>query len=85
MGLSVKNAELERRVRELAARRGLGITKALRLAVDNELARDERPRRNLEVMRDAVREIQHRFAARGGLASMAEFDAETYGADGLPR
>ena len=84
MGLSVKNVELERRVRELAARRGLGVTKALRLAVDNELAKDEPPKRDRAEIKAAIREIQAQYAALPIIDPTANADDWMYGEDGLP-
>lgn len=84
MGLSVKNVELERRVRELAARRGLGVTKALRLAVDNELAKDDPPTRDPEAIRAAVREIQERWAALPVIDPSVNADDWMYDENGLP-
>ena len=39
MGLSVKNAEVERMLRELAGRRGVGMTEALRQVLAEEVER----------------------------------------------
>ena len=39
MGLSVKNAEVERMLREVAGRRGVGMTEALRQVLAEELER----------------------------------------------
>ncbi len=84
MGLSIKNEETERLVRELAKRRGIGVTSAIRLAVNNELAKIDAPKKDPEKIRAAVREIQERVAARGGLPSREEMDDFLYGPDGLP-
>jgi antitoxin VapB len=40
MALSIKDPETERLVRELAARKGTGVTGAIRLAVSNQLKSD---------------------------------------------
>ena len=39
MGLSVKNAEVERMLREVAGRRGVGMTEALRQVLAEEVER----------------------------------------------
>lgn len=41
MALSIKDEELDRKVRRLAALKKTSFTGAIRIAVDNELARDE--------------------------------------------
>jgi antitoxin VapB len=84
MGLSIKNDETERRIRELARRRGLGVTSAIRLAVDNELAKDDPPKRDPEKIMAAVREIQERVAKLPVLMSNEEIDAWMYDENGLP-
>jgi antitoxin VapB len=40
MGLSIKNAEVEMLIRQLADQRGISMTEALRQAVAHEIARD---------------------------------------------
>lgn len=84
MGLSIKNDETERRIRELARRRGLGVTSAIRLAVDNELAKDDPPARDPEKIIAAVREIQERVAKLPVLMSSEEIDDWMYDKNGLP-
>lgn len=83
MGLSIKNDETERLVRELAKQRGIGVTTAITLAVSNELAKTP-PKKDFEKINATVREIQARVAARGGLPSMKEMDDWLYDEDGLP-
>ncbi len=83
MGLSIKNAETERQVRELAKRRGIGVTMAIRLAVTNELAKDEPPQKDPEKIRAAVREIQERWKAYPPI-NMKEMDDFLYDENGLP-
>ncbi len=45
MGINIKNLEVEAAVRRLATDRGVDLTEAIRLAVDNELRRSERTER----------------------------------------
>ena len=72
-------------VRELAQRKGVGVTTAIRLAVSNELQRTPLPRKSPDELMASIRAIQQRVAERGGLPSMAEIDAEIYDENGLPR
>jgi hypothetical protein len=63
MGLFIKNPEVERKVREVARRRGVSITAAVGDAFDRELAREtaevrNRPRPTLEEMRAATDEFR---------------------------
>jgi antitoxin VapB len=61
MGLSIKNDETERLVRELARRKGVGVTTAIRLAVSNELASTPPlKKRDPEAIMAAIRGIQER-------------------------
>jgi antitoxin VapB len=85
MGLSIKNERLEHSIRELAARRGLGITSTLQLAVDNELAKDALPRkREPEAIKAAIREIQERVKKLPMRMTAEEVDAWMYDENGLP-
>lgn len=83
MGLSIKNEKLERSVRELAARRGLGITRVLQQVVDKELASDAPPKKDPETIAAAVREIQQRWSAFPPI-DMKEMDDFLYDENGLP-
>ena len=72
MPFHVRDAEADGLVRELARKRGVGLTEAVKIAVRAELTRDD----GSEYMAK-VREIQDRIAARGrsGLkADKAFFD-----------
>ncbi len=84
MGLSIKNDETERLVRELAKRRGIGVTSAIRLAVSNELANTPLPKKDPEKMMAEIRKIQDRVAKLGGLPTMKEMDDWMYDENGLP-
>jgi antitoxin VapB len=81
MGLSVKDSETERLVRELAARRRTGVTGAIKLAVSNELARDKA---DIERRMAAIAEIQKQVAKLPVLMSDDEVDAWMYDENGLP-
>lgn len=83
MALSTKDPKTDALVRKLARVRGTSFTGAIRLAVENELARDARPKLKLD--RDAIRAIQKSYAARGGNGMTAEeVDAWMYDENGLP-
>jgi antitoxin VapB len=84
MGLSIKNEETERLVRELARRKGVGVTTAIRLAVSNELAKDATSQKDPEEIRRAIADIQARSAALGPMPSMKEMDDWLYDENGLP-
>jgi antitoxin VapB len=63
MGIFIKNPEVERKVRELARRRGVSITAAIGEAFDRELALEEaaarkRPRPTLAELRAATDEFR---------------------------
>lgn len=87
MGLSIKNEETERLVRELARRKGVGVTTAIRLAVGNELAKTPptSKKKSPEEMMAVVREIQARWKAFPDNLSSAEIDDWMYDENGLPR
>ncbi|MBW8816559.1 MAG: type II toxin-antitoxin system VapB family antitoxin [Caulobacterales bacterium] len=72
MAIHIRDPQADELVRELARKRGVGLTEAIKLAVAAELERDRDAG-----FRAGVREIQQRIAARGrtGLkADKAFFD-----------
>ena len=83
MGLSIKNEETERLVRELARRKGVGVTTAIRLAVSNELEKTPEPKKSPEEILAFVREIQERWKAFPPV-DMKEMDDFLYDENGLP-
>lgn len=86
MGLSIKNDETERLVRELARRKGVGMTTAIRLAVCNEL--ENTPplpkKKDPEAILAAIREIQARVAALPIINPDANDTDWLYDENGLP-
>jgi antitoxin VapB len=85
MGLSIKNEETERLVRELARRKGVGVTTAIRLAVNTELAKEAAgvdP--GWERRWQEIRRIQERSRALPVLDSRSDDEILGYGEDGLP-
>lgn len=84
MALSIKNEELDQRIRKLAELTGKSLTTSLRIAVDNEIARHETKKaKDVEAIRAKIREIQKEVAElpRSGLT-----DDEILGYDefGIP-
>jgi antitoxin VapB len=84
MGLSIKNDETERLVRELARRKGVGVTTAIRLAVSNELANTPLPKKDPEKIMAAIREIQERVKKLPIIDSNVNADDWMYDENGLP-
>ena len=81
MGLNVKNEEVERDVRELARRTGLGVSEAIGMAVREQLGRQKRRdvidlKRVLEIIDAAQQE---------GDPPVLDPSAFLYDDDGLPR
>lgn len=64
MGLSIKNEEVERLARELAQRRRITVTEAIRQSLEREVARDRLvPRReDAESLYERIMEIAERAA-----------------------
>ncbi len=67
MPFHVRDFEADSLVRELARKRGVGLTEAVKIAVRAELMRDEAKDRLTK-----VREIQDRIAARGRTGLVAD-------------
>lgn len=67
MPFHVRDFEADSLVRELARKRGVGLTEAVKIAVRAELRRDEAKDRLTK-----VREIQDRIAARGRTGLVAD-------------
>jgi antitoxin VapB len=85
MGLSIKNDETERLVRELARRKGVGVTTAIRLAVSNELAATPAPEANdFEERWQRIREIQKRAAELPVINPEVNANDWMYDENGLP-
>ncbi|MCY7272065.1 MAG: type II toxin-antitoxin system VapB family antitoxin [Sphingomonas bacterium] len=84
MALSIKDPETDALVRKLARRRRTSFTGAIRLAVSNELAKDEKPKKDIVKIRAAVAEIQTRWAAAPDLDSRSADEILGYDENGLP-
>lgn len=68
MPFHIRDAETDTKVRELARRRGVGLTEAVNQAVREALDREAAK----EPLIDRVREIQQRIAARGRTGLVAD-------------
>jgi antitoxin VapB len=84
MGLSIKNEETESLVRELARRKGVGVTTAIRLAVSNELANTPLPKKDPELIAMKVRETQALWKQLPKFMTDKDVDSWMYDDDGLP-
>lgn len=83
MALNIKDAATDRLARELAAATGETITEALRLAVEERLAR-VRQRGRQDVEQDTLAQIVRRGRARASLDDRPSEEILGYGPDGLP-
>ncbi|WP_397403131.1 type II toxin-antitoxin system VapB family antitoxin [Phenylobacterium sp.] len=68
MPFHIRDPETDTKVRELARRRGVGLTEAVHQAVGEALEREA----VTEPLIDRVREIQQRIAARGRTGLVAD-------------
>jgi antitoxin VapB len=86
MGLSIKNAETERLVRELARLDGVGVTTAIRLAVSDRLRRKAaaKPDDDFEERWKRVQEIQERASKLKVINPEVNADDWMYDENGLP-
>jgi antitoxin VapB len=85
MGLSVKNSEVERLLREVAGRRGVGMTEALRQVLAEELERSRMAgKADRQARYEAVMEITARVAAMPDISDMTDDEILGYDEDGIP-
>lgn len=84
MGLSIKNAEAEQMIRELAKARNTSMTRAVIEAVRKDLASVAKPRKDPEAIIAAVRKIQAEVAKLPILMTDEEVDAWMYDENGIP-
>jgi antitoxin VapB len=84
MGLSIKNVETERLVRELARRKGVGVTTAIRLAVRNELDKTPPPKKDPEKIKAAIRALQEQVKKLPVYMTDQEMNDWMYDESGLP-
>ena len=85
MGLSIKNTQVERMIRDLAARRSVTMTEALRQAVAHEIERDEEARAaEVEAKMAELMAITRELAALPVLDSRSADEIIGYDENGLP-
>jgi antitoxin VapB len=84
MALSIKDPETDALVRKLARARGTSYTGAIRLAVENELAREARPKRSFDEVMAEIQQIQDETAALPDAMTAEEVDAWMFDENGLP-
>lgn len=84
MASSIEDPETDALVRKLARARGTSYTAAIRLAVENELARTEKDKRSFEEVWAEIQKIQASFAERPQGMSLEEIDAWMYDENGAP-
>ncbi|WAJ26484.1 type II toxin-antitoxin system VapB family antitoxin [Antarcticirhabdus aurantiaca] len=65
MALHIRDEETDALVRELASRRGIGLTEAVRVAVENELARERKRLSLRERLKPLVDEVARARKAEG--------------------
>ena len=68
MPLSIRDEETTRLVRQLAARKGIGLTEAVRTAVKNELAQIQ----DRQLPSEIFAKLRQQVAAKGGDLSKAD-------------
>jgi antitoxin VapB len=85
MALSIKNEELDQRIRKLAGLTGKSLTTSLRIAVDNEIARwEETKKEDRRAFLSHVRQIQEKIASLPTLTTLSDDDIIGYDENGLP-
>lgn len=85
MGLSIKNDETEQLVRKLAKQRGIGVTSAIKLAVNNQLLRDRfAPTDDWSRRLADIDAIQRRSSALPVLDHRTDDEILGYDSTGLP-
>ena len=64
MAVNIKNFEVETRIRELAAMRGVSLVAALTVAVEREIEREKRSQRLNKLMADWLMDISRETGPR---------------------
>jgi antitoxin VapB len=86
MGLSIKNDEVERMIRELAARRGVPMTEALRQLLAEERARSLATREaQVAEKRRRLMQVIARTSSLPRLSDLSDEEIIGYDENGLPR
>ena len=85
MGLSIKNDDVERMIRELAARRGASMTEALRQLLAEEEARAAAAREaEVAERKAAIMAIARKIAAMPVISDMTDDEILGYDENGIP-
>lgn len=84
MALSIKSPDVERKVRKLAATTGKSITMAVSLAVDEQLARQERTKEDRDRLVDDLMAIARHCASLPVLDTRSEDEIMGWDENGLP-
>jgi antitoxin VapB len=84
MGLSIKNDETEAKIRKLANARKMSMTAVVTLAIDNELAKEPKPKKDPEKVMAAIRRIQAEVAKLPILDHRTPDEILGYDENGLP-
>ena len=84
VGLSIKNEETEAKIRQLAKVRKMSMTAIVTLAIDNELAKEPKPRKDPEKVKAAIRRIQAEVARLPIIDHLTPDEILGYDENGLP-
>jgi antitoxin VapB len=85
MALSIRDPETDRLARELAALTGESMTKAIRVSLEERIARERRQRKaDIENRRAAINAIVERFSKLPILDDRSEDEILGYDEHGLP-
>lgn len=86
MGLSIKNAEVEKLARELARRRSISVTEAIRQSLEREVARDRLvPRNEKSELFNRLMELSERASKIPRISDLTEDDILGYDEFGVPQ
>lgn len=85
MALNIKNAETEKLARELARRRGTGVTEAVTTALQEELKREQNRVREAGSVYAAITRIAEEYRKLPVLNDRTPDEILDYDENGLPR
>jgi antitoxin VapB len=85
MAMSIKNAEIESLAREIAGRRNISLTEAVRVSLQREAARDRvLPRNDNLAKLELLRNISMEAAALPVISDASEDEILGYDENGIP-
>ena len=85
MALSIKNPDVERLARELARRRDVSVTEAIRQSLEREVARDRLvPRANADDIYNKIMEIAEQASKLPTLTDLTDDEILGYDEFGIP-